>query len=328
MARLRGRAWQADAVVNGQRVRRQFSTKGEAEAWERSPNVRPSVTTADIFRQGFELLYRRTKNERNAYRITEELIRYYDGPIAGWDGNRVQQLVISQRTRGVQDGTINRKLAVLSRLCRYSVEGGYLQHAPPISFLKERAGRIRFLTSAEESAIFSSLTPIHKQFATFLLYTGCRVGEAIKLQWRDIEHNRGVVTFWDTKNGSSRSLVLPYRATQSLPSLVATGNRQTHVWKVRYDDFHDDWQSAKDLAGLGGDPQVVPHVLRHTCASRLVQAGVDLRRIKEWMGHKNINTTLKYAHLAPQDLAVCADALDGIHHGHVGYADPQSVKIA
>ncbi len=45
------------------------------------------------------------------------------------------------------------------------------------------------------------------------------------------------------------------------------------------------------------------HTFRHTTASRLVQRGVDLRRVQTWMGHKAISTTIRYAHLAPNDLA-------------------------
>ncbi|MGN6551815.1 MAG: tyrosine-type recombinase/integrase, partial [Pararhizobium sp.] len=50
--------------------------------------------------------------------------------------------------------------------------------------------------------------------------------------------------------------------------------------------------------------------LRHTCASRLVQAGIDLRRVQTFLGHQTIQMTLRYAHLATNDLAQCAAALD------------------
>lgn len=47
---------------------------------------------------------------------------------------------------------------------------------------------------------------------------------------------------------------------------------------------------------------MVIHTFRHTCASRLIQAGVDLHRVMKWMGHMDIKTTLRYADLAPKDL--------------------------
>ena len=54
------------------------------------------------------------------------------------------------------------------------------------------------------------------------------------------------------------------------------------------------------------------HTRCHTCASRLVQGGVDIRVYKDWMGHTTIQTTMIYAHLAPTDLFVGADVLDQV----------------
>jgi site-specific recombinase XerD len=55
----------------------------------------------------------------------------------------------------------------------------------------------------------------------------------------------------------------------------------------------------RDAAGL---TDVTVHVLRHTTASRLIQAGFELVKVRDWLGHKDIKTTLIYAHLAPTQL--------------------------
>lgn len=52
------------------------------------------------------------------------------------------------------------------------------------------------------------------------------------------------------------------------------------------------------------------HALRHTCASRLVNKGIDLYVVKEWLGHSSIQVTEKYAHLAPHKLSHAATVLD------------------
>ena len=55
---------------------------------------------------------------------------------------------------------------------------------------------------------------------------------------------------------------------------------------------------------------VVVYTFRHTCATRLVQRGADIRRVKDWMGHGNIETTMRYAKLVPEDIYGLADILE------------------
>ena len=52
------------------------------------------------------------------------------------------------------------------------------------------------------------------------------------------------------------------------------------------------------------------HALRHTCASRLVNKGIDLYVVKEWLGHSSTQVKEKYAHLAPHKLSHAATVLD------------------
>jgi len=62
--------------------------------------------------------------------------------------------------------------------------------------------------------------------------------------------------------------------------------------------------------GYGTDKEFVLHALRHSCASRLVNAGIDLYVVKEWLGHSSIQITERYAHLNPTKLAQAAEALE------------------
>lgn len=308
MPRQRGNAWQADAIIRGRRVRRQFKTKREAELWESSPQLKPVATCEEVFRRCFEMKWRNSKDERNAYRIVEELISYHKEAVSDWDTTKVRQFITDQRKRNLSNKTINRKLAKLSRCLTFAYKEGNLLVMPAVEFLAEGPGRLRFLTDREEHELFSSLTPEHKQFAIFLVETGARVGEALRLRWRDCNSS---VTFWDTKNRESRTVPLTGRASKAMDYAADRwGRGDKPVWHTNYDAFHADWQQAKALAGLENDSEVVPHILRHTCASRLSQLGLDLNRIKTWMGHKDLKTTLKYAHLHDNALKDVAHALD------------------
>jgi len=72
--------------------------------------------------------------------------------------------------------------------------------------------------------------------------------------------------------------------------------------------FSQKFNRARDHARLSED--VTPHVMRHTCASRLAQSGISVVIIKAWLGHKTIRMTDRYAHLDTSNLLVAKDVLD------------------
>jgi site-specific recombinase XerD len=71
-----------------------------------------------------------------------------------------------------------------------------------------------------------------------------------------------------------------------------------------------EWGRVRAKMQMNEDPQFIPYVRRHTCASRLVQRGASLQVVQEWMGHKSIKVTLRYAHLAPSNLFAAAGLLE------------------
>lgn len=82
------------------------------------------------------------------------------------------------------------------------------------------------------------------------------------------------------------------------------------VFDVHYDTVRDRFQSALKVLGIF-ETGMGFHLLRHTCASRLVQRGVDLYVVQKWMAHKNIQTTQRYAKLHPRNLQSAANILTG-----------------
>ena len=126
------------------------------------------------------------------------------------------------------------------------------------------------------------------------------------LRWNDIDESR--VTFWLTKSGRSRSVPLTSRAKQAVE--VNRGMRTGPFATIEQHKYRAVWNEAKLEVGLGGDADVVPHVLRHTCASRLVRGGVDIRRVQVWLGHQTLQMTMRYAHLVTHDLDMCVPILE------------------
>ena len=138
-----------------------------------------------------------------------------------------------------------------------------------------------------------------------LIDTGIRVGELQKLTIYDIQPEQGahgVIYLNDTKNGDNRSVPLTARALASLQYLTKTTKHHEKVLGEYQLWITKSWNRVRKEMEKMDDPNFVPHILRHTCCSRLVQKGAPLKKVQMWMGHRTINTTMRYAHLGPQDL--------------------------
>jgi integrase len=218
-------------------------------------------------------------------------------------------LIGALRERGNSNATINRKMAALSKLLRKACKMGDIFSLPEFRRQKERSGRIRFLEHDEEEKLFAHIRQQsleYYQLSVFLVDTGARLGEAIGLRWNDI--HAGTVTFWLTKSGRSRSIPLTQRVRDILATLDRTGAGP--FCKIKQYQFRAVWHEAKNEIGLSNDHELVPHCLRHTCASRLVRGGIDIRRVQMWLGHQTLQMTMRYSHLATHDLDVCVPILE------------------
>lgn len=313
MARLHNDRWVGDARTVGG-GRKTFRTRTEAEAYERDPFNLPK-TVGDVFPDLARRLWGGTADERNCLRIADELVRRLDRDRLIKDINDlvVVELRDALEEEGNAPSTCNTKLTRLSKLLKEAKKRGHLSELPEIELYKGiRNNRLRYLTKDEEKALFEHLPFDSRQYATFLLYTGCRFSEALKLRWIDVLPDD--VVFWDTKNGDSRSVTMTAQAREVL-AWARGRNGENHdpdrpFGFMRYETFRNHWKKARKAVRLEKDPWVVPHVLRHTCASRLAMAGVHVVRIKAWMGHSTLAMTERYMKLAPNAMGDVARALE------------------
>ncbi|WP_054308808.1 site-specific integrase [Mesorhizobium sp. 1M-11] len=230
---------------------------------------------------------------------------------SAFDQSTLDNLIGTLRQRGNSNATINRKMAALSKLLRKAHKMGDIHSLPEFRRQKERAGRIRFLEKDEEARLFAAIRSRSEdayRLSVFLVDTGCRLGEALGLIWNDLQPTR--VSFWITKSGRSRTIPLTLRAREAAV-FSGEGRRPKGPFAMlNQPQFRQIWNEAKLEVGLGADDQVVPHILRHTCASRLVQGGIDIRRVQMWLGHQTLQMTMRYAHLATNDLDSCVVVLE------------------
>ncbi|MGA9970807.1 MAG: site-specific integrase, partial [Candidatus Acidiferrales bacterium] len=134
-----------------------------------------------------------------------------------------------------------------------------------------------------------------------------RLSEQYTIRWEDVSFIRRTLTIRRSKNGTTRHVRLNRGALSALKTLQAQGNESklvcggTNTPRWWFDP-------AVKEAGLEG---FTWHCLRHTFASRLVMAGVDIRTVQELLGHKTIAMTVRYSHLAPEHNLAAVERLDG-----------------
>jgi integrase len=179
--------------------------------------------------------------------------------------------------------------------------------------MSKSRGRTRYLTPEEETRLLAALPEgVKRDAAMFLLDTGARVNEVLKLTWQDlaVHPDLSAVTFWRTKSKRARTVPLTARAADCLRRAKEAG--RSRPFPILYSAFWDGYTAAKRKAGFDGDggEPIVVHTLRHTCASRLVQRGASLYLVQNWLGHSSPAQTARYSHLNPESLRPLVQLLE------------------
>lgn len=198
--------------------------------------------------------------------------------------------------------------------------GKTLGRPDDVSFLSWRseAARLPTVLSLEEVGRFipAISKPTYRTVATVLYATGLRVNEARLLETRDVDAGRGVIHVRHAKGGRERLVPLGDRLAAELrqywrqvrpePPFLFTA---THArGPVRAPAVRMAFHRAAKDAGL--DKRVTPHVLRHTCATHLLEAGTDMRVVQVLLGHMSIRTTQRYARVSTELLKRTSSLLD------------------
>jgi site-specific recombinase XerD len=226
---------------------------------------------------------------------------------------RLDAYAKSLEDAGLVGGTVNRKMSAISKLLTVAIQKGKLTARPHVERKREFAGRLRWLSDDEEKVILSvfdqwGMDEVSEAICV-LVDTGLRPSELWVLERRDIDFATNFIHVWDSKNDDARSVPMMERTRDIL-------KRRCEITKkgplFPYDNFwmHRAWSRMRTHLSMDHDKEFIPYVLRHTCASRLVQNGVPLEHIRIWLGHKSIITTQRYAKTCPQNLVDAVKILE------------------
>jgi site-specific recombinase XerD len=209
--------------------------------------------------------------------------------------------------------TINRRMACLKHFLHKAEEWGLIAENPArcIKLHKENNRRLRFLTIEECKTLLGSCpSPTLNQVVELALNTGMRKSELLRLERDHVNLRQGFLEILNQKNGEYDTIPLNKRVIEILQSIPRRlDSKYFFPGKMPGKPFKDlkrQFEKAMTNAKLDG---VTFHTLRHTAASYLVMAGVDLATVKEILRHKSISMTLRYAHLSPDHKQSAVEAL-------------------
>ena len=192
-------------------------------------------------------------------------------------------------------------MTCLKTIFNKAVEWGKIHKNPAknIKKLKERNHRLRYLTKEEIKNLYNASADHLRPILIVALNTGMRKSEILNLKWEDIDFHQKIIYIMNTKNNEKREIPINQVVFDSLLK-VKKHPDSPYVFCNKdgkpYGDVKTAFWHARKRAGI---KNFRFHDLRHTFASHLVMAGVDLNTVKELLGHKDIKMTLRYAHLSP-----------------------------
>lgn len=335
MARPRGDRWQTDVTIKGKRVRKSFRTQEEAEGFEQWHNTtdfvvskspwsrarpklaRREATLETFASNNFQAIWGENRRPGGTQTQLRALYRVFGGTtsISLINTTAVDFGIAKWRREGLAASTINHRLCVLSKLLKYAQRRDLIQSLPHIQ--RQRVSNLleRTWSEDDEQKAFLYLDHINliatKNILRFLLYTGARKGEAYALSRANVTEKWVHFDRRTTKNGNTREIPLVPQAKAAWNALLGLSDLDHPLEVVPRNTLRGHWELLRGYFSAVDDRAFVPHMLRHTCATRLVAGGVPLAQVMKWMGHQSIQVTMRYVYVAPKDLEFAAQVLAG-----------------
>jgi integrase len=234
---------------------------------------------------------------------------------------RINTLVAEQYqtdliNKKLKPATVNKHMSIFKAMIKKAVDWNMveeetLKRVRRVKMLTENNKRLRYISQEECQSLLSSCNEHLKPIVITALNTGMRKEEVLSLTWDQVDLRHGFILLEKTKNGERRELPINETLSRTLKSLT----RRIDIPYVFYDPakgkrYLNVKRSFKTACRRAGITDFRFHDLRHTFASHLVMAGVDITTVKELLGHKTLAMTLRYAHLAPAHKVKAVDILD------------------
>jgi integrase/recombinase XerD len=241
------------------------------------------------------------------------------------DRGELDTFVQQRRATGAAASSVARQLAAIRMLHRFMVEEELRRDDPTadVEGVRVPAGIPHPLTEAQVDALLASVVGTDpaslrdSALIEFLYATGARISEACGLSLADIDRDNRVVRLFG-KGSKERIVPFGRSAAAAMDTWLADGRQ--HLEPVRWARRGDQeavflntrgarlsrqaaWAVVRKYGELTGLADLLsPHVLRHSCATHLLDHGADLRIVQEMLGHASVSTTQVYTKVSQERL--------------------------
>ncbi|MCK9391266.1 MAG: tyrosine-type recombinase/integrase [Syntrophales bacterium] len=221
----------------------------------------------------------------------------------------IDTLITDMFKEGLKVPTINKVLRHVKAALMKAYRWKYIKVRVEFPKMMKEEKKLRFLSAKQLRAVIGKITdPEFSDLCLFAAYTGLRSGEILRLLWSDVDNPEGFLRISPKqKNKTESRISINTSARSILERCKSRGTAKVFRFEC-LTWISQKFKAAVLAAGLNKDTRF--HDLRHTFASHLAMAGVDLKSIQDLMRHESIASTMVYAKVSPEHLREASEAVN------------------
>lgn len=321
--------WWVKIIIDGRKIQRstgtddktkaeEFHDRLKAQMWEQNRlGVKPQRSWKDAV-----LRWLSETSEKATHEEDKRKLNWLDAYL----GNKVLEEITldvidsirAAKLKEAAKATTNRYLALIrSILLRARDEWEWIDKAPKIRLFKESVSRERSLTREQAGRLLAELPEHQRDVVLFALATGLRQSNVLKLEWSQINLEQRHAWIHAAQSKNRRPIAIPLNEAAYAVLLRQKGKHQERVFTFKGKPLNAAntraWKNALVRAGIADFRW---HDLRHTWATWQRQAGTPTHELQRLGGWRTGAMVERYAHLAPEHLAVAASRLDAVLVGY------------
>ena len=322
--RLNGLRYRGSTKTDNKKLAQQIANTIEADLVRKkfSMPVKNNYTFLTAWEQYIKSLNNSSKTTKDKISLSRHFIPVFkyksiadilQSHIKDYQLKRKIEIAAMPKNIGKKDSEItfrslNLELTTLHHFFNFCIEKGYIDKNPASGVKKlNELSRLKTLSDDDIDKLIGGATnKLTRDIMTFLIYTGCRKGEALNLKWDDVDLQNNVIAIKGTKTKYDRHVPIS-KPVKELLKAIEKNRDCLYVFNrngAKIGDFKKSFHTACGNAGLK-DLRI--HDLRHVFASKMVMNGTSLYITGELLGHRTTQMTKRYSHLVPETLRKAVD---------------------